>query len=588
MADNHVLNTRIKLKYDSYENWIAKDPVLLAGEVAIATVATNDAEGKPGFQNLPNVVIKVGDGSSKYSALKFVSALAADVHGWAKEANKPVYTAQEIGGIKDYIDGVIGNHGEIQDTNTTYTMAPIDDEEHKWGLYSMEKGSDAKTLIYTLDLTSIDSRLDTVEAALGESGAVSKQIADAIAAVAVAQSTLGDTEMYSGYKQVNGIVTLDKRTLGIANVDGLQDALDAKQNNLVFETAYDAATNKVATMANVTGAIDALDKADTAVAKQFVTAVSEENGIVTVSRRGLETADFGTGDAAILPIDAVIGLPGKLDEKQDNLVIADNYNAETNPVATVKTVTTAVADLNGAMHFEGVVSKNPDDFTADENAKYSAGDVVLFGIYEYVYDGAKWWPLGAEGIYKLKDEANEEHEAMTKALNDGLALKQDNLGFEGTYNKETNKVVTKDAMTAAITSAVDALDKADAAVKDQFVTSVSEENGVITVLRAQPEIANIAGLPEEIEDIYAEIAKKQDIVGFADDYNKETNKAATVATVTNAINALDNADVAVDGQFVTAAVQTNGVVAVSRANITTDHIQQGAKVLVFDCGTATL
>ena len=82
MADNHVLNTRIKLKYDSYENWIAKDPVLLAGEVAIATVATNDAEGKPGFQNLPNVVIKVGDGSSKYSALKFVSALAADVYSF--------------------------------------------------------------------------------------------------------------------------------------------------------------------------------------------------------------------------------------------------------------------------------------------------------------------------------------------------------------------------------------------------------------------------------------------------------------------------------------------------------------------------
>ena len=44
MADNHTLNTRIKLKYDSYENWIAKDPVLLAGEVAIATVAANDAE----------------------------------------------------------------------------------------------------------------------------------------------------------------------------------------------------------------------------------------------------------------------------------------------------------------------------------------------------------------------------------------------------------------------------------------------------------------------------------------------------------------------------------------------------------------
>lgn len=583
MADNHVLNTRIKLKYDSYENWIAKDPVLLAGEVAIATVASNDAEGKPGFQNLPNVVIKVGDGSSKYSALKFVSALAADVHGWAKEANKPVYTAQEIEGIKDYIDGVIGGTDEIQDTNTTYTMAPIDNEEHKWGLYSQEKGQTAKTLVYTLDLTGIDSRLDIVEAALGSSGAVAKQIADAVAAIAHAQDTLGETEMYSGYKQENGIVTMDKRTLGIANVDGLTAALAGKQDNLVFETAYDAATNKVATMANVTGAIDALDKADTAVEKQFVTAVSEENGIITVSRAALKATDIPN-----IEMSQVNLLAEEFAKKQDNLVIADGYNAESNPVATVKTVTTAVADLNGAMHFEGVVAKNPSTFTAEENGAYSAGDVVLFDIYEYVYDGAKWWPLGAEGIYQLKADAKTEHEAMQAEIDALEENKQDNLGFEGTYNKETNKVVTKSAMTAAITSAVDALDKADAAVEHQFVTSVSEENGVITVLRGQPVIADVNGLTDRLAGIDGEIAKKQDIVTFADGYNASTNKAATVATVTNAVAGIANTDAAVEGEFVTAAAQANGVVTVSRAKVTTDHIQQGAKVLVFDCGTATL
>lgn len=583
MADNHVLNTRIKLKYDSYENWIAKDPVLLAGEVAIATVASNDAEGKPGFQNLPNVVIKVGDGSSKYSALKFVSALAADVHGWAKEANKPVYTAQEIEGIKDYIDGVIGGTDEIQDTNTTYTMAPIDNEEHKWGLYSQEKGQTAKTLVYTLDLTGIDSRLDIVEAALGSSGAVAKQIADAVAAIAHAQDTLGETEMYSGYKQENGIVTMDKRTLGIANVDGLTAALAGKQDNLVFETAYDAATNKVATMANVTGAIDALDKADTAVEKQFVTAVSEENGIITVSRAALKATDIPN-----IEMSQVNLLAEEFAKKQDNLVIADGYNAESNPVATVKTVTTAVADLNGAMHFEGVVAKDPSTFTAEENGAYSAGDVVLFDIYEYVYDGAKWWPLGAEGIYQLKADAKTEHEAMQAEIDALEENKQDNLGFEGTYNKETNKVVTKSAMTAAITSAVDALDKADAAVEHQFVTSVSEENGVITVLRGQPVIADVNGLTDRLAGIDGEIAKKQDIVTFADGYNASTNKAATVATVTNAVAGIANTDAAVEGEFVTAAAQANGVVTVSRAKVTTDHIQQGAKVLVFDCGTATL
>lgn len=35
MAEHRTLNTRLRLKYDTAENWVAKDPVLLAGEVGI-------------------------------------------------------------------------------------------------------------------------------------------------------------------------------------------------------------------------------------------------------------------------------------------------------------------------------------------------------------------------------------------------------------------------------------------------------------------------------------------------------------------------------------------------------------------------
>jgi hypothetical protein len=240
------------------------------------------------------------------------------------------------------------------------------------------------------------------------------------------------------------------------------------------------------------------------------------------------------------------------------------------------------------MNFEGVEKKDPTSFTAEENAAYSAGDVVLFGIYEYVYDGAKWWPLGAEGIYQLKADAKTEHEAMQGEIDALEENKQDNLGFEGTYNKDTNKVVTKSAMIDAITSAVGALDREDNAVEHQFVTSVNEKDGVITVLRGQPVIADVNGLTERLAGIDGEIAKKQDIVEFADGYVKGTNNAATVATVTNAVNALNKTDAAVEGQFVTSVSEAAGIITVARGDITTDHIKQGAKVLVFDCGTATL
>ena len=106
------LKARLKLKYDLYANWIANDPVLLAGEAAIAVVP---AETNAVVQE-PCVLIKIGDGTKKFSQLPFVSGIAADVYNWAKEATKPSYTAEEISGLDAYISG------KVQDTNTTYKI----------------------------------------------------------------------------------------------------------------------------------------------------------------------------------------------------------------------------------------------------------------------------------------------------------------------------------------------------------------------------------------------------------------------------------------------------------------------------------
>jgi len=85
---NTTFNTRILLKYDLYTNWTTINPVLKAGEVAIATIPA--AEGATSLNHnsvtLPQVLIKVGDGTSHYNTLPFASALAADVYPWAKES----------------------------------------------------------------------------------------------------------------------------------------------------------------------------------------------------------------------------------------------------------------------------------------------------------------------------------------------------------------------------------------------------------------------------------------------------------------------------------------------------------------------
>ena len=54
-----TFNTRIQLKIDEENNWIAQDPVLLDGEMIIVTTDAGD------------VRMKIGDGTSTYTQLPF-------------------------------------------------------------------------------------------------------------------------------------------------------------------------------------------------------------------------------------------------------------------------------------------------------------------------------------------------------------------------------------------------------------------------------------------------------------------------------------------------------------------------------------
>ena len=95
-----TLKTRIQLKYDTLANWSKTDVagkggnlVLKAGEVGIVQVPT----GATAEQTTPPAVLmKVGDGSTAFKDLPWVSGAAADVYPWAKAATKPSYNYSEI------------------------------------------------------------------------------------------------------------------------------------------------------------------------------------------------------------------------------------------------------------------------------------------------------------------------------------------------------------------------------------------------------------------------------------------------------------------------------------------------------------
>lgn len=80
-TQSNEIKTRISLKYDSLSNWESKNPLLLAGEVAIAYLASSQTTTTPDNGTHP-VMFKVGPGN--FNALPWTSALAADVYAWAK------------------------------------------------------------------------------------------------------------------------------------------------------------------------------------------------------------------------------------------------------------------------------------------------------------------------------------------------------------------------------------------------------------------------------------------------------------------------------------------------------------------------
>ena len=154
-----ILNTRIQLKYDTYNNWKTYNPVLKKGELAIVEVP---AETGAVIQE-PNLLLKVGDGEKAFLALDFIAAKAADVHDWAKAAAKPSYTIQEIGGY------------DTIDTDTQYKLVQDGTDGHVIKLQSMPKGGTTWTDVATIttvdtifDDTELKNRLDDLESKVGE------------------------------------------------------------------------------------------------------------------------------------------------------------------------------------------------------------------------------------------------------------------------------------------------------------------------------------------------------------------------------------------------------------------------------------
>lgn len=516
MADytkSNELMTRISLKYDSYANWLTNDPVLLAGEVAIATIpADTNVPTKEGrkMQDLPNVVMKVGDGSSKYSELKFVSALAADVYDWAKAATKPSYAASEIGGLKEFVENI----SDI-DTNTQYTIVPVAGAEYKYELKKKDIGeaefSSFATPVY-MDMSGADTRLKALEDAIkgltGSTGGIQGAINTAIDALdAEKDQAAGADGLALHIKQENGVITELSGSIA-ANTYDAYGAAAAVQG----ETTH--------TVAEAYALADAAQTADEVAAAVKGEADARKAAIEALDFAGVEGTQEG---ATIKFVDKISQADGIVTAELGELVFNSAYNASTNKAATMSDVTTAVADLNGAMHFEGVYEELPT--VNHEGAAFVAGDVIIVGKTEYVYSNDAFVQLGDEGAIAASLAALSLSE--TGAADKTLKISQDN-------------------------GKVSATEVAIQIAKSQ-VTSLEDD---------------LKALADEDDRLEGLIGDNADAIAVIND--KDTGKSMrTVATeeAVKAVQALDKENAAQAGKYISAISQVDGVVTASYADL---------------------
>lgn len=299
---NKTFNTRLKLKYDTYTNWSTKNPVLLSGELAICVVPADSNQAT----NEPTVLMKCGDGTSKFNELGWISGLSADVYSWAKAATKPTYSATEITGLETYI-------GEkIQDTDTQYKLEADAEDGHKFYLYSKAKGDEA---FGTTPVSTITIPEKVYTLATGTANGTVKFNGEDVAVKGLGSAAYTESTAYDA----NGAAQTAEDNAK-AYADGKDSAIEAaKKAGTDARAAVDALAGKVGTVPEN---------------KTVVEMISDAQAAATYNDTEVKAGIKANADA-ITKLNGTSAVEGSVDKK-----VADAINEFATKVSDDQTVNT--------------------------------------------------------------------------------------------------------------------------------------------------------------------------------------------------------------------------------------------------------
>lgn len=336
LADDGLKVEIPEVKVPAYS--LIKDETAAAGDIATYHL-TKDGVNEGIAINIPKDLVVASGSVETFVAGKLPEGVAeAGTYIQLNLANsaKPLYI--NVGTLIEYVTGGSGENDAIQ--------INVSSDTHKVTA-SVKDGSITIGMLAADVVASLGKANSAVQAvAAGDTNGTIK-----VDGTEVAVTGLQDAA-YATVKSINdtaqGYVNTAKAALEGATTDTDKSATIAGAKKYADKVAGAAEKNAGAAL---TTEIGKLKNDDKAVDNQFVTAVTEANGIVTVARKALVAADIPD-----LGVSKITGLQGLLDGKQDSLTFDGDYKAGVNNAATVSTVNAAKTALIGDISAEAATT----------------------------------------------------------------------------------------------------------------------------------------------------------------------------------------------------------------------------------------
>lgn len=595
------LNTRIQLKFDTWANWnstAGKAFIPLKGEVCICeipenTAATGEVIAEKAY------LIKVGNGTTSFGSLPWLSAQAADVHAWAKMS------------ADDFKAWLTSDKGPALATKSEVVAV----EE---AIAAMDFTDPTASGTATSVITNISQTDGKITATKKNLPSVSDPNADGTAITFI--DTISQTDgkivptkktIRSATSTLTGVVTLGAYGGAATYTRAEEIASVASAASSAAEAAQGAANTAVANAKTANDAIAAMDFTSPSASGNsisFIDTVSQTNGKITATKKTIPSAS--TSVAGLVKLGASGGAATYARAEELASEISSIQSKISNAMHFLGITTTTLSD--GAT-VATIVIKDGESTSEVTLTAADAGAVVLTAVpsssgiqYEYVWTGSAWGQLGQEGSFAVKGSITNSDISSSAAIApakiasslNGTSLNTDITGLDGRLDAaESNitalEIATNTTLPTAIQTAVDTLGASlvGTGSTTKTISKITYNNSTNQATVTYSDIASgstsgkgLVQLSDAVNSTSTSLAATANAVKKAYDLadgassvasaaQGTANTAATNAkTANDAIAAMDFTDPTASGTataFIATVSQTNGKIAATKANLPT-------------------